>query len=344
VHCPTDEIFTIQFARLTSDIASLHSQLVGAWKSGVAHPFPVAEAQGAKIGKYNLIVGGFLAGFGSVSTQTNILDTTVPNAKWERQDDYPFPIGLTHGAFVTVGNKFYICGGYAGGGIGMHTDICMVFDITQPKGVGKQWQTFAPLPIGRAGGGMVYDSTLNALIFSAGAIRPTPQKRTAVDFSNTWMYSLSNPSAGWVAKTPMPFKANHMSSVTAIDATGRERHYFSSGQLAENEPNGNNVEHYEYDAVKDLWTKRKFMTLPRGHAASSTRPIGCGFIMVAGCTNGGQKVADISYYDTQSDTWTKIGDLPSNLNTPVCFISENTLYCDTGWDSGNFSKRIGITV
>jgi hypothetical protein len=296
------------------------------------------------IGKHLIIVGGFLAGYGNVSVQTNVLDTSNSAATWQRMDDYPFPMGVTHGAFVVVGTKFYMCGGYAGGGIGMHTDVCMVYDNSKPPGVGQQWSLFAKLPDGRAGGGMVYDSTLNALIFSAGAIRPTPQKRTAVDYNTTWMYSLSNPSAGWVVRAPMPFKANHMSSVTATDATGRERHYFTGGQLAENEPNGNIVEHYEYDALKDFWTQRKNMTIPRGHAASSTRAIGCGFIMVAGCTNGGKKLADISYYNIPTNTWTSIGNLTTDINTPVCDISKGTLYCDTGWDSGRFSKKIGISL
>jgi N-acetylneuraminic acid mutarotase len=219
-----------------------------------------------------------------------------------------------------------------------------VYDHSQPPGVGKQWSLFAKLPDGRAGGAMVYDSTLNALIFSGGAKRPIAQKRTAVDYSSTWLYSLSNPSAGWVARAPMPFHANHMSFVTAIDAGGKERHYFTGGQKREDEPNGNNVEHFEYDALNDRWFVRKNMTIPRGHAASSTRAIGCGFIMVAGCTNGGQKIADISYYDIPTDSWTSLGNLTAPVNTPVCDISSGVLYCDTGWDSGRFSKKIGIAL
>lgn len=260
-------------------------------------------------------------------------------------DDYPFPIGVTHAAFVVVGMKFYMCGGYAGGGIGMHTDVCMVYDHSKPSGVGQQWSLFTPLPGGgRAGGHMVYDSTLKALIFSGGATRPIPQRRTAVDHRDTWMYSLNNPSSGWIAKAPMPFHANHMSAVTAKDSNGIERHYWTGGQLEENEHDGNISEHYEYDAVNNVWIARTFMSIPRSHHASSTRAVGCGFIVVAGCTNGGQKMSDISYYDTVSDTWTKLGDLSSSINTPVCDIGNNVLFCDTGWDSGLFSKKIGIVV
>jgi hypothetical protein len=317
--------------------------LVGTWQGRTSH-YPVAEAQGAIIGTDMLIVGGFLAGFNNVSVQTHSFDTANPKATWVQQDDYPYPIGITHGAFVVVGTKFYMCGGYAGGGIGMHADVCMVYDHSQPKGQGKQWQLLPPLPQGRAGGGMVYDSTLNALIFSAGATRSKPQTRKADDHSNTWLLSLSNPAAGWVGKAPMPFLANHMSSVTAKDATGKERHYFTGGQKGEDEHDGNQAEHFEYDAVNDQWFARKFMTLPRSHAASSTRAIGCGFIMVAGCTNGGLKISDISYYDVPTDTWTKIGDLSSAINTPVCDISNGNLFCATGWDSGRFARNIGITL
>jgi N-acetylneuraminic acid mutarotase len=295
------------------------------------------------IGRFHIIVGGFTAGYTAVTTQTYALDTSIPDATWQRMDDYPFPAGVTHAASVVVGSKLYMCGGYAGGGIGMQTDICMAYDHSKPKGLGQQWSIFAPLPNGgRAGGAMVYSTALNSLIYSAGATRPVPQQRSALDHNTTWIYSLKSPSAGWIARAPMPFHANHMSFVTARDVTGKERHYFTGGQKEEDEHDGNVVEHFEYDAIKDVWIKRKAMTIPRSHAASSTRAFGCGFIMVAGCTNGGQRISDISYYDTSTDTWTKIGDLTDPINTPVCGINNGMLYCDTGWDSGQFSKKIAI--
>jgi N-acetylneuraminic acid mutarotase len=296
------------------------------------------------IGKFRIIVGGFLAGYTSVSAQTHVLDTSNSLATWQRMDDYPFPIGLTHAATAVVGNKFYMCGGYAGGGIGMHTDVCMVYDHSKLPGKGLQWTRINSLPNGgRAGGGLVYDRSLNALIFSGGATRPIAQHRSALDWNNTWMYTIHNPLGGWVAKAPMPFFGNHMSAVTAKDADGIERHYFTGGQQQENEHDGNQADHYEFDALRNVWIKRKFMTIPRSHAASSARAYGCGFIVVAGCTNAGVRLADISYYDVPSDTWTKIGDLPSPINTPVCEISNGVLYCDTGWDSGKFSTKIKIS-
>lgn len=322
----------------------MYFQLGGNWQWTSAH-FPVAEAQGAIIGKDRVIIGGFRSGYESVSVETHAFDTTNPSATWRRMDDYPFPIGVTHAGFVVVGMKFYMCGGYAGGGIGMHTDVCMVYDHSKPPGVGQQWSLFTPLPSGgRAGGHMVYDTASNSLIFSAGATRPVAQQRSALDHTDTWMYSLSNPSAGWVAKAPIPFHGNHLSAVTAFDSTGAERHYWTGGQKEEDEHDGNIADHYEYDVVNDVWIERKLMTIPRSHHASSTRAIGCGFVVVAGCTNGGQRLSDISYYDTVSDTWTVIGNLAAPVNTPVCDIRNGILYCDTGWDSGHFAVRTSIAL
>ena len=68
-----------------------------------------------------------------------------------------------------------------------------------------------PLPEGRAGGGLVYSTEVNALIFSAGAERPDPKSPDAVDYQHTWMYRFDRPGEGWVEKEDIPYLTNHMS-------------------------------------------------------------------------------------------------------------------------------------
>jgi len=58
---------------------------------------------------------------------------------------------------------------------------------------------------------MVYVSSANALVFSAGAERPKKGNPNAVDYQHTWMYSLSNPNAGWQELPDIPYLTNHMS-------------------------------------------------------------------------------------------------------------------------------------
>lgn len=293
-----------------------------------------------------IVVAGFTWGFRSVTRKVFALDTSKPWKTWQRLDKVP--VAITHSALAVVNDTLIaICGGYVGGAPGPHTDDCFVLDPFLRRG--QQWSRIAKLPDGgRAGGGMIYDSLLNALVFAAGAQRPERNQRTAIDFNTTWMYSFDNPDAGWVVKAPIPFRGNHLSSVTAVDASGHERHYFAGGQKEEDEANGNSADHYEYDAVQNVWIPRQFLPIPRGHASSSTRATGTcgGYIVAAGCTNGDQKIADVSYYDIARDAWTSIGNLTRTMNTPVCDFGfgerGNVLYCESGSDRKWFSQKIEI--
>jgi len=205
---------------------------------------------------------------------------------------------------------------------GPHTDVCLKFDISASSG--SQWSFLPSLPEGRAGGGMVYDSPSHALIFSGGAERPEPGNPDSIDYRHTWMLSLDDTASGWVAKTDLPFDSNHVSFATVNDvSSGLEHHLFLGGQVGENEHTGNIDENFEYVAATDTWVVKTSMPFTRGHASSSTRPIGCGLIIAGGSSNEvtGSKTPDISFYDYSTDIWTKVGDLPWNLgiNTPVSF-------------------------
>jgi len=90
----------------------------GGWENSVGYPFPTAESQGAMIGNDFIVISGFHAsggGYGAATAQNYALDTSNSNAKWRRMDDLPVKEGITHGAFVVIGKKFYMCGGYLGG-------------------------------------------------------------------------------------------------------------------------------------------------------------------------------------------------------------------------------------
>ena len=57
------------------------------------------------------------------------------------------------------------------------------------------------------------------------------------------------------------------------------------------------------------------------------------------------KTGDISYYDIDSDSWSYVGDLEKDVNTPVCDIA----YLDDGdWlmcvSPGGLSKRRKISI
>lgn len=318
----------------------------GGWEKSKNYPLYVAEAQGAMIGEDLCVFSGFNepdGGYDAATTRNYALDTSDPNAQWRRLDDLPVSEGITHGGFVVVGTKFYMCGGYLGGHPGPHIPTCLVYDHSASSG--NQWSSLPDLPDGRAGGGMVYDSNTNSLTFAGGAERPNANNAHAEDYTDTWTLELDNLGAGWKRKKDIPFLANHMSFVTARDGKGKEVHIFVAGQIGENEYTGNIKDNYRYDVANDQWIKLQDMILTRGHAASSTRAIGNGFLIAGGSTNENGKTASIHYYDVPSDTWTKIGDLPNPVNTPVCDISpDGYLYCESGWANWNYSFRRKIVV
>ena len=112
-----------------------------------------------------------------------------------------------------------------------HTFLdCLVYDHSKMK---NQWESIADLPIGRAGGGLVYMSTHNALLYFGGAERPETTSADAFDYTDTWMYYLSDPSTGWIRKQDIPFLSNHVSYATGRDEEGLERHFFVGGQGGE---------------------------------------------------------------------------------------------------------------
>jgi len=222
---------------------------------------------------------------------------------------------------------------------------CVVYDNTIAAGNG-QWTALPSLPDGRAGGGMIYDTASNSLVFAGGAERPDPSHPHAVDYQHTWKLNLGNIGAGWQTMTDIPYLANHMSYVTVRDSTKRERHIFVGGQVGEEEKTGNVSDNYEYDVATDTWIKLADIPIPRGHSSSSTRAMGCGFWMAAGTTNDTGTTKDVSFYDIELNTWTHIGETRNPIKTPVCDFSpySNQMYCETGWSRSFYSTVRGFEL
>ena len=123
----------------------------------------------------------------------------------------------------------------------------------------------------------------------------------------------------------------------AYDAKGFEHFYVMGGQKGEDERYGNVKTMYEFvpsnrKGRKQQWIRRADMMIERGHANASTRPYGCGLIMVSGTTNRPVgKIDSIHYYDIPSNTWSDIGSLGEAHNTPVCDIYTDTSGQDWLW-------------
>jgi Kelch motif len=288
---------------------------------------------------------GYTGRFTNITNQTYCRDITQLNSPWQRMEDVPVALGITHVPTVVVGTKVYLCGGYYGFVRGLHIPDCFVYDHAKAPGTG-QWSRLPNLPNGGSGGGgMIFDRLRNALYYSGGAQRFTLGNTESTDVTDTYRYFFDNPSAGWVATTPIPYKGNHLSYVTHTDALGRQRHFFLGGQVGKYECCQNLADNFEFIAATETWVRRAPLTVPRGHAAASTRPIGCGFIIAGGSINtvnassAPTHTPDVSYYNIPTDTWTTIGKLPSKIATPLVDIHPNGyMYFSNGQVS---RRRIG---
>lgn len=191
---------------------------------------------------------------------------------------------------------------------------------------------------------IIYIKEYNSLLFATGATRSDP-----IDIWHSTNYNdeleiyLNNTSIGWINKTNIPYSGNHV-SYTSVLYNGKYRHYVVGGQMNENEQNGNQVEMYEYMiiVIYQIRIKRANMPFGRGHAFSSTRAYGCGFIIDT-------QTSDIHYYNIQNNNWYTIENLPKLINTPVCDIvyirnDGDYLFCQTGDPGKEFLFYRKITL
>lgn len=280
--------------------------------------------------------------------QTYAKDVTKPDSPWRRMDDVPLPVGITHTPTALIfGKKVVMCGGYLGGVPGPHVANCFIYDHNSAPG-SNQWYRLPVLPDGgSAGAGMIYDSATRTIFYAGGSIRPILGNRFSVDINATWKYTFAPGKNKWVASTPIPFKSNHMSSVTYRDAaTKKERHFFLGGQIGENEHTGNVPDMYEFIVSTEQWVRRASMPMGRGHTMASTRPIGCGFFIASGSVNTATAVknrtSDISYYDIPTDKWTSIGNVMYGMVTPIIAVDRTGYMHHIDTNARSFRRRIAF--
>jgi N-acetylneuraminic acid mutarotase len=180
----------------------------------------------------------------------------------------------------------------------------------------------------------MYNKARNSLIFATGA-----EIKDTNDSYTVWELALNYTAANWTTKRDIPYRANHVGGTTVMYG-GVERHYVLGGQNSTNEQYGNYNFMYEYDANTDIWTRKADMPKATGHISASTLAYkDCGLIILGGANNCWCRTSAIYYYSIEANNWTKIGDLPVALNTPVCSILNDWVYCQSGVAWGNFSWK-----
>jgi hypothetical protein len=295
---------------------------------------------GGIVGNDFIVVSGFSAIWENVTKKVFALNTVDPKATWREMDEVPTEQGFSHAAFAIDENNVYICGSYVGPSPGPDSPTCLKYNHVAPKGT--QWSFLPDLPAGRGGGGLFHLLERNSILYATGAIR---HGGTWLDYTTAWELKLDNLGAGWSRVQDIPYAANHISHVTAL-YNGKRRYFMSGGQEEWDEENRNVKTNVEFDVDTMTWIKRADMPFGRGHTSSSTVAYGCGFLIMGGAINGHARTADISYYGIDTDSWTSIGNLQMEVNTPICDIAYlndgDWIYCATGPISLRWNWRIKI--
>ena len=114
----------------------------------------------------------------------------------------------------------------------------------------------------------------------------------------------------------------------------------TTGQKALQEAFGNYNLVYAYNASSDTWTQRANMVQATGHIGSSTIPYkNCGLFVLGGAINTGGKTNAVFYCSIGFNNWTNIGYMNNQVNTPVCSLLGDWLYCQSGVAFGPLSYR-----
>ncbi|PXF43252.1 Kelch-like protein terF [Gracilariopsis chorda] len=293
------------------------------WSSQANYPLPLLESAGGmlrtKDGKNLLMVAGGYFDNADLHTtkEAYVLNVDEEKGVWERVPD--MPRHLTHCAQVLVEDRMYLCGGFLSKAPGRSVGSCYMFSYGERK-----WETIPKLPLAVGGGGMVYISQLDSLLFSSGMIRQQDEWH-GIDSTHSYMLDLKNMGAGWVRKADIPNPRNHMSGVSVLG-----RYFFVGGQKGADEESGNQRSVHEYDYSNDKWIEKESIPVPLGHISASTFQYGRGFITVAGITDGRRPIAKVHYYDAVKNIWSELGFYPRQVQSVVCGPSNDAIHCSTG--------------
>lgn len=303
------------------------------------YPKKVFEAQGRILtgtqGQFLVVIGGFYNFPGHTDEVYQIrLDT--PDAKWERLADMPET--LTHMAQWSSGEEF--CG--AGGFIGPTDPGHSVNSVWCFNRLSNTWRSLPNLPADRAGGGLLMTTNFmnrREFVYASGMDREFDSFRVQIDYGTTWTLDMDTPNATWQGGLDdMHTPRNHLG---AVETCGR--YFFIGGQFSTNEETGNQARIDEWLADERRWSTKPPAPLPfaMGHISASVLPYKCGMIIIGGIANERELIDAVLFWEPHQNKWYVIGKYPYKVNTPVCGIIGNKIYCATGGDL-YFQERMYI--
>lgn len=288
---------------LTLGLASLGALAQGAWKQEAQIPQGANEVLGGKVGGDMLVYGGQdmtnkpMGIFWKLDTKSN---------QWTALPSNPVPVH--HGAAASIGNKFYVFGGFRlpdNGKSGWYPENkAWVFDMDK-----KTWSALPPMPTPR--GALAAVAVGKKIYVSGGAKIPAgmdlPDGLTpggAVELLGT-LEVFDTETNTWTTLKPMSLPRNHH-SVAYADG----KIYAVGGRVGSCYSNGwsSNVSMNEaYDIATNTWATRAPMPTARSGTGAEAL---AGKVHVLGGEGWVEEFGGVfrahEVYDPKSNSWTKV--------------------------------------
>jgi N-acetylneuraminic acid mutarotase len=266
------------------------------WHSAAPAPINVYEAASATVNGKLYVFGGFDNPQTQATAQSDMYDPATNT--WTRLADMPFVV--THSGVAVVGTDIYFAGGFLGDWVGPNltdqTNQVIVYNTLT-----NTWSSIAPLPASRAAGGLVLIG--QQLHFFGGT-----DEFVQSDMSDHWVYDLSNPSAGWVAKAPLPDARDHFGYASLNGMI-----YAVGGEHLTDEIACNDSEVDQYNPATDIWTTVAPLPVASSHFHTNTIVVNGRIVIFGGSADGASEATILSTvydYDPKHNRWLAMPPLP----------------------------------
>ncbi|MDQ3441044.1 MAG: hypothetical protein M3478_11925, partial [Planctomycetota bacterium] len=279
-----------------------------------------------QVGRRLFVLGGYIDGTEmNVSRSVDVYN--LQTKKWTRLGDLPAGAPETHMGLATDGTYIYSVGGQLGGSYGPGTTQTWRYDIGA-----NTWQRWVDLPQIQYGGALAY---LNGGLYFFGG--DAADRFTPLD--DHWAISTRSRNPQWVARAPLPDTGDHLNRTVVngkIYAIGGEHGHAG----IDFDPPPTYVQHdfmYEYDPAADTWTRKASMPIAASHSEGTTFAVGEKIFVLAGLLGPERHSASVRVFDTLTDRWTVLADLPDARIGPAAGLWGGRVYFTVG-----YSPKLGF--
>ena len=298
-------------ASLTVNVNSPAQVAPLSWARGEAAPASLYEAQGATVGDFLYVFGGFYNQ--QIEASASVFAYEPLDNTWTRKSDMPEK--LTHAGTAVDGDEVFVAGGFLGDHPGGSVDSVWIYNTNDDT-----WKEGPALPAKRGGGALV--KLGRTLHFFGGTFREGGHYLE--DSGDHWTLLLDDPT-GWLSAPPLPNPRNHTAGV----ALGGKV-YAIGGQHLGNEESGNQEDVHVFDPATQAWTEAAPLPTPLSHTSASTLVLEGRIVVVGGVTQKSKEVRTVYAYDPLLNTWETWTPLPASRQSPVAGFVGGNLIVTTG--------------